>query len=240
MNPNIRERLDECQGTLRLELADFTLEKSQLFPLFRALHHQNNLQHIDLSGNALFNEGLKQLCTALPSITQLRSLNLALNNITVDGIRYLSEIFDQSSKPVLEHLSELNLSFNLLGDNCLSYLAKILHHIKLRVLALTGCNFTDNVFNHISNRGMNLNFEYLEELDISYNELNKDSIIMFMSFLDFRIVRNLNVSHNIAVSESGIVKEIATNLQQSDHNNIKSLNLARCNVNDSEIWDLLR
>lgn len=185
----------------------------------------------------ILNEGVQQLCTSLPSLIQLRALNLSMNNITSEGIRYLSSIFADQSKPILENFYDLNLSYNLLNDDCLHYLSIITNNLKLRKLNLSACNLTNDIFD--INPYTSLNLDNIENLDLSYNSLNKNSICRFISYLNFKHVISLNFAHNL-ITEPGITKEIAINLQNCTQTNIKSLNLARCKVNDAEIWDLLR
>lgn len=210
--------------------------KKQIIPLFRSLNRENNLQSIDLTGSNLLNDGVQHLCSCLPSLNQLKSLNLSLNNINSEGVRYLSNIFVNTQKPVLENLINLNLSNNLLDNDSLNYLSIILKNVKLRSLILSGCNFNDNIFD--ANIYTDLNLENLEVFDVSYNELNKKSICKFISYLNFKHINTINLSNNL-VSESGILKDISFNLQNST-SNLKSLDLSRCKVNDAEIWDFLR
>lgn len=231
----MRQRLDEAQGTLCLNLSRFNLKKVQIIPLFRSLNRENTLQVIDLSGCMILNEGVQYLSSSMASLIQLRSLNLSMNNLTSEAVRYLSNTFIEQQ--MLENFYELNLSYNLLTDDCLHHLSIILNNVKLRRLNISGCNLTDEIFN--INPFINLNLNHLETFDVSHNSLGKKSICKFLSHLNFTIVTSLNFSHNI-VTESGIGKEIALGLENCVENNLKSLNLARCKVNDAEIWDLLR
>lgn len=233
--PQLREKLDETQGTLNLNLANFALKK-QIIPLFRALNRENNLQVINLTSCNLSTEGTQHLTTCLPSLSQLKNLNLSLNNISMESLRYLSDIFSGAQKPILENLIDLNLSYNPLGDESLRYLEVISKFTKLRTLNLASCNFTDRIFE--LNNYVNLNFGSLEILNLSYNSLDKSSIAKFVSFLNFKMIMSLNFSNN-AITESGILKEISLNLQHCS-SEIRNLYLARCKINDAEIWDFLR
>lgn len=145
-------------------------------------------------------------------------------------------MFKNAQKPILENLVDLNLSYNLISNDCLRYLETISKFIKLRNLNLSGCNFNDSIFD--SNSFIDLKFGDLEHLDVSYNELDKGSICKLISFLNFKHINALNFSNN-RVTESGILKEISFNLQHTA-SNIRVLKLARCKVNDAEIWDFLR
>lgn len=233
----IREYLEETQGTLQLNLSNIHLQKQQIIPIFRSLNRENTLQVIDLSGCMLLNDGVHQLSSSLPSLNQLKSLNLSLNNITSEGIQYIANIFIDQPKTILENLYDLNLSYNLISDDSLRPLTKILSNTKIKKLNLCACNFTEYIFEN--NSDIKLSFEYLEILDLSYNKLNKDSICKFISFLNFKCITSLNFSHN-SVTESGIAKDIIFKFEDCYVNNIKYMNLARCQVNDAEIWDFLR
>lgn len=211
-------------------------------PFCKALNRQTNLHHLDLSGNFMSNECMELLCLSFASLENLTTLNLSMNLITSDSLHHLANIFsNHPDKSVMENLNYLDLSFNPLGNESLRHLSIITRHLNLRVLKLVDVDFTSEIFEDFSNRNVELYMDYLEELDISENRMDKDDILKFILWTRPANLHTLNVSNN-SVTENGLLVEIVRIFEANSTQfwKLKYLNFSRCKITDVEVYELLR
>lgn len=81
----------------------------------------------------------------------------------------------------------------------------------------------------------------LEEFDISHNSFTKCEITSFLSWLNPERIKRLNIS-NMSAADEGFITELDRFLQRCQANslNLCELNLARCSVSDTEVYELLQ
>ncbi|GJQ70821.1 hypothetical protein Trydic_g748 [Trypoxylus dichotomus] len=225
-----------------LDLSNHNFGSTTLKPLCKAINRQINLHHLDLSGNSILNEYVELLCSALPSLENLSTLNLSMNFITGEALHHIANMFTtQTEKSILENLISLDLSFNPLGNESLKHLAIITRHLKLRTLKLIDVDFTAEIFDEFSNRNVELYLDYLEELDLSENEMNKDDLLKFILWIRPANLQVLNVSNN-SVTECGLIVETVRIFETNSTPfwKFKTFNFSRCKITDVEIYELLR
>lgn len=228
IDKHVNTLLELCQATQILALNDQELSLKTIQPVFKAILHQSSLMELNLSNNSIQDEGVKSLVLALPTLKNLKILNLSGNMITVEGIEH----FCTNNSNINLALNDLDLSFNPLGNESLRLLAKLCNSLNdLTNLKISSCEIT-NFFDY------SLNFQALHQLDLSYNNLKLDSICKVLSNLNSCHITSLNLS--FCVNEEGIGEHIAAFLNAGTCQNLKELNLMSCNLNDADIWEIIR
>lgn len=225
-----------------LDLSDNDFGYKAIKPFCKAINRQTNLHHLNLSGNFILDECLELLSSSLLSLENLTVLNLSMNQITSEGLHHIANIFsNQSEKSVLEHLVHLDLSYNPLGNASLKHLSIITRHLKLRTMKLMDVDFTSEIFDDFSNRNIELYLDYIEELNISENRLDKEDILRFIHWMRPTNLQILDISNN-TVTEHGLVVEIVRIFEANSATfwKFKYLNFSRCKVTDAEVYELLR
>lgn len=222
-----------------MDLSDLVLRGVVLSPLCKAINRQENLIELNLCGNVMKDECFQLLCTSLPSLANLSTLNLSLNNLTVESLRNLSNTFTNSNKPILEKLINLNLSYNPFCNESFHYLAIITRYLHLKSLKLVSIDFTEEIFENFHNKNVELHLNSVEIFDLSYNRLNKNGILKFCSWLNAGILEEFNVSHN-CVSEQFLLREMLEIFRRKHDGMLflKKFGLADCLIGDSDIFDL--
>lgn len=213
--------------------------------MFKSLHFQSNLTTLDLSNCFLQDDGTKHLSQALPTLTQLSTLNLTGNLITSIGVKYLNSVFDERSENILAELSSLNLSFNPLSNQSLSPLSKFCFHSKqLKSLNLCSTDFTD--FENID-----LNFSALHDIDLSHNKLSLRSMAKAIGRLNSCQLTKINLSfcfNSIESREStdvnsndfDVVGALAQMLSSGSCTNLVEIHLDGCYLSDTDCWRLIQ
>ncbi|XP_068848777.1 protein NLRC5 isoform X10 [Capricornis sumatraensis] len=100
----------------RIRLTHCALQAQRLELLCKALGGSCRLGHLDLSGNALGDEGVALLAQLLPGLGSLQSLNLSENRLSLEGVLSLTQCF--STLPWLLHLEFSSASQHIIlrGD----------------------------------------------------------------------------------------------------------------------------
>lgn len=124
-DPNIHSTLELIQSTHCLSLADRSLRPNISKPLFKAMHHQSHIQSIDLSDNFLEDESCRFLAEGIVTLTKLKSLQLSGNAITQQGLTTLVEKLVNAASTCLTTLELLDLSHNPLGNEGILQLSKL-------------------------------------------------------------------------------------------------------------------
>lgn len=225
--------------SIELNLTNKCFKSSALLPLCKALNHQTSLFELNLSGNYLDTNCIKKLCVSLPTLLNLTVLNLSCTNLTAEHLAEIFTVFTSTSSPVLQNLHSLDLSDNFLGDRSLRHLSLITKHLKLTNLNLSNVKFTGNLFFELNNENSELNLRNIQIFDISDNKLERDDITKILSWMDFTRLRKLNLSKNIR-KDGGILESITNFLEESNGRQLECLNLSRCMVQETELYEFLR
>ena len=162
--------LKSVGGILYFDLNNNNLQSLgciELAKLFRGNEHNQGfceLKRLDLQSNAITDEGVEHLTTALTHTNcKLNSLNLPGNNITDEGVKHLSTALRHPNCK----LNSLNLLGNNITDEGVKHLSTALTHTncKLTSLGLGNDNITDDGVKHLStalrHTNCKLNFLYL-------------------------------------------------------------------------------
>lgn len=224
--------------SIELNLTNKCFKSTALLPLCKALNHQTSLFELNLSGNYLDTNCIKKLCISLPTLVNLATLNLSCTGLSAGHLAEIVTVFTSNSSPMLQNLHTLDLSDNFLGDRSFRHLSLITKHLKLTSLNLSNVKFTSNLFFEAHNENMELNLRNIQMFDISDNKLEKDDITKMLNWIDFTRLRKLNLSRNIR-KEGGILENI-TNFLENNGRQLECLNLSRCMVQETELYEFLR
>ncbi|KAF5303928.1 hypothetical protein FQA39_LY01713 [Lamprigera yunnana] len=221
-----------------LMLLSFT-NTLDVLPLCKVINRQINLTCLILSGNFMRDSCFQVLCTSLSLLENLTELNVSLNQLTFNSVRYLMDVLNHSSEQILPNLIKLNLSHNPLGNKCLNYLATVTRYLKLKTLVLADVDFTNEIFSN-SHTDTNLVLDFVTDFDISFNQLSNKEIVTFLSWLQPKNIEALNISNNMHVSE-GLIKDLINWLQVMPvpQLNLRSLYLSRTQATNTEVFELL-
>ncbi|ALC43242.1 CG7457 [Drosophila busckii] len=227
--------LERSQNTLKLELANLWLLTAQMEPIFKALNHQARLTVLDLCCNFIGNEGAQQLGKALPTLLQLKSLLLKCNGISYEG---LDALLSAEAMEKLEHLLELQLSQNPLGNASLRTLNKYCNSPAGR--ALTTLGLAQCEFNELQN--FDLGFDQLTSFDISFNQLTQQSVHRLSEQLNTCRLEHLNLSYIRwpLDEQSGFAlgERLVALLESGTSERFVRLQLAGCGLNDAHLYKL--
>ncbi|XP_016104923.1 ribonuclease inhibitor-like isoform X2 [Sinocyclocheilus grahami] len=134
----------------------------------------SHLRHLDLSGNKLESFGVTQLCALFEDPhCKLEKLELSKCGLTDEGCAALTSAL--RSNP--EHLRDLNLSSNKMGDLKVSLLSTVLEnpHCKLEKLRLCDCGITDEGCAALAS-ALRSNPSHLRQLGLSGNKLRGSGV----------------------------------------------------------------
>ncbi|XP_071461004.1 NACHT, LRR and PYD domains-containing protein 4-like [Marmota flaviventris] len=133
-----------------------------------------NLSHLDLSRNALMDEGVAQLCEALRQPTcSLQTLCLQRCDITPRGCRDLASVLASNL-----NLRILKIGGNNIGDAGVRLLSKaLLHpHCGLKELSLDSCQLTRACCEDLAS--VIAHSQSLHELDVTRNALSPGGVML--------------------------------------------------------------
>lgn len=225
--------------SIELNLSNKWFRSLPLAPLCKALNHQTSLFELNLSRNYLDMNCIKKLCLSLPTLTNLATLNLSCTGLNAGHLAELVTVFTSTSTPILPHLQILDLSDNFLRDRSLKHVSLITAHLKLTSLNLSDVRFTSNLFSVSNNENSELNLRDVQMFDISDNSLESIDIMRILRWIDFTKIRSLNVSNNVR-KEDCVLHGITEMLEESGGKQLENLNLSRCMVQETELYEFLR
>lgn len=137
-----------------------------------------NSEHLDLANRFLCDEGVRSGCRVLKYNRQIRSLDLASNQLTIQSFHYLIEAIEENGS-----ITSLNLAGNPgLGDAACVALAEYLKtNPPLEELSLYHCNITDEGLEALVN-GLMYNTN-LAVLRLEMNQLTDASLEMLLQLV---------------------------------------------------------
>lgn len=237
----IQAHLDLVTSTQSLTINDQIIMPRCSRPLFKSLHFQTNLLVMDLSQCFLEDEGVKHLAQTLPTISQLNTLNLSGNLITVNGIKYLCAALETvAGNILLPELSALNLSFNPLQNQSIPSLTKLCQHLpQLKSLSLASVEFTDL-------QNFDFHFNTLTDIDLSLNEFTSSGLSNVINQLNACQLVRIDLSYCFGSNErnsqnvSNFVDDLAQVLNAGTCANLVEINLSGCHFNDVNCWRIIQ
>ncbi|XP_030749323.1 tonsoku-like protein isoform X2 [Sitophilus oryzae] len=217
--------------SVNLDLENRGILGTHLSPLLKAINHQKNLTEINLSGNFLNTSCINMLCTSLVTLPNLRVLNLSCTDLQTSHLSLLTNTITNHTS-VFSNLSVLNLSHNLqLSQGCLKDLAAITRVINLKTLDLKEVKL-----NGLAAFCDSICLKTVERLDVSSNELEVRDVRRILSWTDRSVLKELNLSNNAISQGLGPLFEVLDGQKEIV---LEKVGLSRCNVTDSELFELL-
>ncbi|CAB3259654.1 unnamed protein product [Arctia plantaginis] len=232
----IQQAVGRSHTTHRLALGAKTLSSSQIRPLFRALTHQTHITALMISDNNINDAGVKYLAECMCTMKHLTHLDISSNNITGEGIKMILNLFEKSNRVPCQSLEEIDFSSNPISDDGFKNIVKICQYVRLKVLKLNYCKITEDAIND-SNK-LHLNFESLESIDLSNNELKLPFVSCLMTSLNPNILVDLELD-NVGV-EGNVVGCIASFMDSAKELKIRRLGLSNCKLVDGQFMRIFR
>lgn len=216
--------MEKAQVSNTITINDYPLTPDFSEPIFRCFSHQTVIQVLDLSNNFLQDEGCKQLSKSLPTLKQLKSLNLTGNCITTDGLEHLA-------KCDLPEIDELLLNRNPLGNRSVKHLSKMGTTFgKLTKLSLSHCDLHDFDDYELAH------FHKLQVIDLSFNPLFLGSFKRILTNLNSCRLVKLNLSFCNRGEISQALKEF---FESGTCEKFKEISLMNCNLVDADVYCLM-
>lgn len=232
----IQQAVGRSHTTRRLALGTKTLSTSQIRPLFRALTHQTHITAIMISDNNIGDAGVKYLTECMCTLKHLTHLDISRNNVTAEGIKTLLNVFEKANRPACLALEELDISANPISDNGFRNIVKISQYVRLKILKLNYCGITENAINESIKS--NMNFDYLESIDMSNNEVKQGVVSCLMTSLNPNILVDLELD-NVGV-EGNVVGCIASFIDSAKDLKIRRFGLSNCKLVDGQFMRIFR
>lgn len=209
--------------------------------LCRAIHHQTNIDTIDLSRNCLEDDGFRHLVDALETIRP-KTLKVSGNHITSVGLAYLVKkitAVPATAVPALHCLADLqvlDLGYNPLGDAASPYLHTLIDHCPaLRSLILTtvGLRQLDGASRLIG----------LTELDVAHNEFSATAVRKLLQQLNACKIVKLRLGHCVDRDRStgeSCAKSLAEFLQTGTLDALRVLDVSGWQLDDSDVYEVVQ
>lgn len=241
---HIKSTLEMIQATHQLTLTDQPPLRTDLFRcLCRAIHHQANVDTIDLSRNCLEDDGFRHLVDALDTIRP-KTLRLSGNQITSAGLAYLAK---KLINPVagstanvsgrwLDDLHLLDLSFNPLGEATSELRTLLENSPALRSLSLTSTGLRQ------LEGGARL--IGLTALDVGHNELTAGAVRTILLQLNACKIAELRLGFcggrtQTPASGAQFAKYLAEFLQTGTLDAMRVLDVSGWQLDDSDVYEVV-
>uniref|UniRef100_A0A6P7GLY6 Tonsoku-like protein n=1 Tax=Diabrotica virgifera virgifera TaxID=50390 RepID=A0A6P7GLY6_DIAVI len=225
--------------SVNLNLQNLGIMSHTLSPLCKALNHQTTLLDLNLSGNFLDVYCMVILCSSLPSLVNLTSLNLKCTGLSGSHLTEMVNMFSVASTRILQRLKRLDLSNNYLRNRSCELLVEILRHLKLEHLNIANVTFNSGIFQDLHNRNLRLNLQDVKYLNISNNQLSSRDVENIISWTVANNLVDLNLSRNTLKNTTlGNFSEDFD--RDGKFNSLHSLNLSRCGLTDTDMYHILR
>ncbi|CAH1269884.1 TONSL [Branchiostoma lanceolatum] len=208
VHPRVRSLCESQQTSASLSASSLGLRLPSLSPLLSALQCQYCIKTLVLAGNRIGDKGAHLLASAVVTLPSLVQLDISCSGLTHAGLTTMAEVLGgdqgttgqlntalQSGKP-LQHLENLNLGFNPLGDSCTLPLARLVQACPLlTVLQLQSCCLSMKVFQQHRRQLMDglKGALHLQTLDISHNPLGSTGSELLLKCLAQEVVTSLDL-----------------------------------------------
>ena len=189
-----------------------------------------------ISDNNIGDAGVKHLTECMCTMKHLTHLDISRNNITAEGTKFLLSMFEKVSRPACTSLEELDLSGNPITDNGFRNIAKMTQYIHLKILKLNYCEITQNAIN--DSIKSSINFDCLESIDLSNNELKQGVVGCLMTSLNPNVLVDLELD-NVGV-EGNVVGCVATFMDSAKDLKIRRFGLSNCKLVDGQFMRVFR
>ena len=211
MKEYVNEINDSLQSNTKLQslkLKNMTIEGGEL--ISEIVRTNKTLQRLDLSNDALFDDGAVTISDGLKNNTTLLEINISHNNITNKGTKNITEAIQVNTI-----LKKLNLSHNILSDDGATLISSCLKCNKsLLELNISHNGITDKGTKEIA-EAIEIN-STLQNIDISKNHISVEGLLYFMKAVKNNCtLQVVNTTHN-NVTRSGFrsIKQCIENLHQ--------------------------
>ena len=209
----IEEIIKRCPLLLHLDLGKNNICYKGAFSLTRGIGMCEKLKHLNLESNQIGPKGINSLRKKIGKLP-IEFLNISNNCLGSDEIKFIKDFKSLSIK-------HLNLSYNQIKpddtNNLLQMLSQCPH--------ITDINLCDNLIGLERFPIVFKMCEYLECLDLSYNQIDNDGIESFVKELrKCKTLLSLNLSNNKisdigADSLAGVLGECKSLVCLKLHNN---------------------
>ncbi|KAK2879094.1 hypothetical protein Q8A67_019885 [Cirrhinus molitorella] len=237
-------RLCEVQDSSPcVNVCGLSLPPASLTPLLRALKLQASLTELRISANRLNNDLLPELMSAAATMPRLRILDISANQITGEGLKKASVVFETKSQAAFPCLEELNLSMNPLGDGWTQTLASLLSACPLlSTLSLQACGLSARFLqqhrlllaNAMASTGN------MRSVCLSHNALGSTGFELVLKTLPMHCLTHLQLSAVCRGPSDQPTMEILTKLLTQDDCPLTHLNLAGNGLTDHSVLLLAR
>ena len=154
------------------------------------LIHNLELKELDFSNNLMQTPGAKVICEAISTLTYIRTLNISNNNITGEAACDIVIVLFK-----IKYLEELKLNYTLEETGPIQIFVSLTNFTGLIKLSVGSAEISDLVACNIA-AVLNGNIK-LNELDLSYNNLDATSISNVFKKLNISHLVNINISNNL-------------------------------------------
>lgn len=198
--------------------------------------HQTHITAVMVSDNNIGDDGMKYLSECMCTMKHLTHLDISRNNITSEGTRILLNIFEKSTRPVCQGLEELDMSANPISDDGFRNIVKLCQYVRFRVLKINYCKITENAINETVKS--NMNFDSLESIDISNNNVKQVMVSCLMTSLNPNMLTDLELD-DVGI-EGNVVGCISAFMDSAKDLKIRRFSLSNCKLVDGQFMRIFR
>ena len=214
----------------KLEILDISfnnLQAAGAIRIFQVIKHISPLTKLNIAHNMFSDEAIQYIVDALFNKCRLKELNLShinLKNANLNELDLKTNNINKQFSLCLSHctnLQVLDLSYTNLQDPD----AELLGELNLVKFNVSGNSITTHAANAIA--ALLSKNDELEELDVSYNNLQEFGIRNVLNSLNILNLSSLNISNNYITGDLKYIADIltaATNLVELDlsYNNLSA------------------
>ena len=180
------------------------------------------LKTLNVADNYITSDGVSKLSLALESNTCLEELNLSCNEICSQGVEHLSKVLQNENGKI----TKLNLSWNDIGDDgvmCLASFRQSTLNLAWNNIGMRGVHSFISIFHTLKN---------LEELDLSGNTVESVGLeALLPCFIDTNCkLKCLELNH-CKIQDEGVIH--CLKVLNCLHNQITRLGLAGNNITNA-------